>query len=285
LNHIDRINLLLEYIEAHLDTNLDLAMLAAKCALSKYHFHRIFKALLGEQPIKYVEGRRLARAAHELLNTDRRIVDIAFDFGFGSHESFTRAFKKRFLFTPSKFRKIKPDIRLEKKGKIGNLDLRLSHGKAKPNPTIIHKPAFSIAGLMYSGRNTSAVYQLWERFWKMDRAGSITADKQELLGICLHDIDMRNNEVFEYYAGFEISDSIHIPKIFKTIHIPEYDYAVFTHKGPVGNIETTYDLIYGNWLPRSEYTPTMDLDVSAVDIRFSGNNEKSEMDILIPITC
>ena len=74
-------------------------------------------------------------------------------------------------------------------------------------------------------------------------------------------------------------------KVFKTKIIPENDYAVFTHQGSVHNIEMTYDQIYGNWLPRSEYTPTMDLDVSVVDIRFSGRDEKSELDILIPVTC
>jgi AraC-like DNA-binding protein/predicted transcriptional regulator YdeE len=285
LNHIDRINQILEYIEVHLDTNLDLALLAAKSALSKYHFHRIFKALLGEQPLKYVEKRRLTRAAHDLLNTDRRIVDIAFDFGFGSHESFTRAFKKRFFLTPSQFRKIRPVVRLEEKGKIGPLDLRLSHGKAKPNPTILHKPAFSIAGLMYSGHDKSAIDLLWKELWEMFRTGIIKADRQKFIGSCFHDIDMRNNEVFDYYAGFEVGHSINIPKAFKIINIPKSDYTVFTHQGSVDNIESTYDQIYGNWLPRSEYTPTMDLDIIVVDNRFSGHDEKNEMDILIPITC
>ncbi len=285
MNHIDRINQILEYIEAHLDTNLDLAFLADKSALSKYHFHRIFKALLGEQPLKYVEKRRLTSAAYDLLNTDRRIIDIAFDLGFGSHESFTRAFKKRFFLTPSQFRKIRPVVRLEEKGKIGHLDLRLSHGKAKPNPTILHKPGFSIAGLMYSGHDKSAIDLLWKELWKMFRTGIIKVDRPKFIGSCFHDIDMRNNEVFDYYAGFEVGHPINIPKVFKIINIPKSDYAVFTHQGSVDNIESTYDQIYGNWLPRSEYTPTMDLDIIVVDNRFSGHGEKNEMDILIPITC
>ncbi len=283
MNHISRINQILEYIEANLEANLDLSLLAAMSALSKYHFHRIFKALVGEQPFKYVERRRLTKAAYDLLNTDRRIVDIAFDFGFGSHESFIRAFKKRFLLSPSKFRKIKPEIQFGNIDKIGHLDLRLSYGKAKPNPTILRKPAFSIAGLLYSGHDTSAVYQLWEKFWEVNKTEIIKDDKQKVLGACFHDIDMRNNEVFEYYAGFEVEDPINISKSFKTIDIPENDYAVFTHHGPVNNIEMTYDQIYGNWLPRSEYIPTMDLDLSIVDPQFSDNHKKSKVNILIPI--
>jgi len=225
LNHISRINQILEYIETHLDTNLNLPLLADKSALSKYHFHRIFKALTGEQPLKYVEKRRLTRASYDLLHTDRRIIDIAFDFGFGSHESFSRAFKKMFLLAPSKFRKIKPELRVDDKIEIGDLDLRLSYGKAKPNPAIIHKPSFSIAGLLYSGHDASAIYQLWETFWTMDGTRIIRKDLQKTIGACFHDIDMRNNEIFEYYAGYKIKDSFNTPKELKTIDIPENDYA------------------------------------------------------------
>ncbi len=284
MNHISRINQILEYIETHLDSNLNLSLLADKSALSKYHFHRIFKALTGEKPLKYVEKRRLTRASYDLLDTDRRIIDIALDFGFGSHESFSRAFKKMFLLTPSKFRKIKPEIRYNDKVEIGHLDLKLSHGKVKPNPTIIHRPPFSIVGLLYTGHDANAIYQLWEKFWKMDRSGITKDDKQKTIGACFHDIDMRNNERFEYYAGYEMKAPINLPKVFKRIDIPENHYAVFIHKGPVENIEKTYDQIYGNWLPRSEYTPTMDLDICVMDNLYPGNHKKSNIEILIPVT-
>jgi len=284
LNHIDSINKILEYIEAHIDTDLDLSSLAAKCALSKYHFHRIFTALLGEQPLRYVERQRLVRAAQDLLDSDRRIIDIAFDYGFGSHESFLRAFKKRFLLTPSQFRRKKPEIRVEDRHQIGPLDLRLSGGKAIPNPTILTRPAFPITGLKYAGSDTDAIGRLWERFWELTKSGIIAVENQEFLGACFHDIDMRNNEIFEYYAGFELTESVNIPKKFKTVEIPENTYAVFTHQGSVNSIEMTYDQIYGNWIPRSNYTPTMDLDIIVVDSRFTGRTPNSEVDILIPVS-
>jgi predicted transcriptional regulator YdeE len=50
-------------------------------------------------------------------------------------------------------------------------------------------------------------------------------------------------------------------------------------------IESTYNQIYRNWLPFSEYTPTMDLDILVLDSRFAGRDEKNEVDILIPVTC
>lgn len=285
MNHIDRINLIIEYIETHLDNNLDLSMLAAKSAFSKYHFHRIFKALLGEQPLKYVERRRVTRAAHDLLNSNKRIIDIAFDFGFGSHESFSRTFKKWFLLTPSQFRKAKTNIRFENMARIGPLDLRLSQGIAKPNPVIIHKPTSSISGYVYSGNDTCAIGSLWEKLWTKFNDEKIATGSYRFFGACFHDLDMRNNEIFQYYAGIECGYSIEVPKGFKTIDIPENDYAVFTHRGPIDIIENTYNQIYRNWLPFSEYTPTMDLDIIVLDSRFAGRDEKNEVDILIPVTC
>ena len=57
MDHIDRLNRTIEYIEANLDKNIHLELLASKFALSKYHFHRIFKALIGEPPSRYIEKR------------------------------------------------------------------------------------------------------------------------------------------------------------------------------------------------------------------------------------
>lgn len=193
--------------------------------------------------------------------------------------------KKRFLLTPSRFRKIKPGIRVEDKGQIGPLDLRLSGGKAIPNPTILSRPAFSITGLKYARRDTGAIGRLWERFWEMAKSSIITSKNHQFLGACFHDIDMRNNEIFEYYAGFEFVDAVNIPEKFKTVDIPENTFAVFTHQGPVDSIEMTYDQIYGNWISRSTYMPTMDLDIIVVDSRFSGRTAKSQVDILIPVSC
>ena len=283
MNHVDRINRVLEYIEANLDTNIDLGLLADKCALSRYHFHRVFKALVGEKPLRYVENRRLSRACNDLLNSDKRIIDIAFDYGFQSHESFIRAFKKTYSLPPSQFRKVRPRVTLQDMCKIGSLDLKLSNGIAKPNPTILHKPAFSITGLTYSGHDTSAINRLWERFCKILKTGNFKVDKNQYLGVCFHDMDMRNNEVFEYYAGFESILSMDIPKDMKMLHIPENDYAVFTHQGPVDKIEMTYNQIYGHWLLLTEYIPTMDLDIIVIDNLFSGNKDSSEVDILIPV--
>ncbi len=283
VNHIDRINRTIEFIESHLERDLHLDMLAAHCAFSKYHFHRIFKALIGEPPLKYIEKRRLFHAARDLIHSQKRILDIALEYGYNSHEAFIRSFKKHFALTPSGFRKHQSDFEVPEKFQAGPLELKLSSGTVRLNPRIIEKSGFLLAGLTYAGHDANALYGLWEKFWCMVSDGRIHLETGILFGVCFHDIDMRDREIFKYYAGIEVYDGIEYPKEIQTVLIPQNAYALFTHKGSIAEIESTFDLIYGNWLPLSTYTPTMDLDIIVVDDRFKGLSHDSEIDILIPI--
>jgi len=283
VTHIDRINRALEFIEANLDNEIRLDSLAKESALSKYHFHRIFRALIGDPPFKYIEKRRISRAAHDLVHTERRIVDIAFDYGFNSHESFIRAFKKTFRQTPSRFRKTRPTIEYHAKCPVGSLELRLKAGAVRLNPKIWHQPSFLLSGLVYSGRDSKAIYGLWEKFWQALSNAEKKVETATCYGACFHDIDMRNKEVFDYYVGIKVNQLTEVPQGMKTVRLPENSYAVFTHRGPISVIESTYDRIYGNWLPLTNYTPTLDLDIIVVDHRFSAQGADSEVDILIPI--
>lgn len=95
---------LLVHIQAHLDEDLSLDTLSAKASLSPAHFQRTFRALVGETPKAYVARLRLERAAFRLLVHDATLLDIALDCGFRTHETFTRAFCRRFGMSPSSYR-------------------------------------------------------------------------------------------------------------------------------------------------------------------------------------
>ena len=95
---------LLVYIQAHLDKDLSLAALSAKASLSPAHFQRTFHALVGETPKNYVARLRLERAAFRLLIHDATLLDMALDCGFHNHETFTRAFRRRYGMPPSRYR-------------------------------------------------------------------------------------------------------------------------------------------------------------------------------------
>lgn len=105
MNYDDCIKKSIEYIEHNLNNKIELKDLADKVFLSKYHFHRIFHTVVGESVADYIRKRRLMEAAHELLNTDNKIVDIAFKYQFNSQEVFTKAFKRLYGICPREFRR------------------------------------------------------------------------------------------------------------------------------------------------------------------------------------
>lgn len=94
----------LVHIQAHLDGDLSLAMLSQQAGLSPSHFHRVFKAALGETLNNYVTRLRVERGAFRLLLLDERFVDIALDCGFHNHETFIRVFRRVLGKTPGQYR-------------------------------------------------------------------------------------------------------------------------------------------------------------------------------------
>ena len=94
-----------ECIKNHNDEALTLNALSKKLGYSMFHTTRKFKQISGMQLKDYLRNRNLAFALKEVRDSKKTILDIAFDYGFSSNEAFTRAFKKAYGITPSKYRK------------------------------------------------------------------------------------------------------------------------------------------------------------------------------------
>ncbi|SEM32052.1 AraC family transcriptional regulator [Aquimarina amphilecti] len=125
--YIHRINLALGYIDEHLDSDLSLDIVADISMYSPYHFHRIFKAVIGETLNIYINRKRIEKMAAVLMHQKEvSITELSMQYGFNSNSSFTRAFKKFYGVSPTKFRKQLPDTysKISKaESKIGQQDL------------------------------------------------------------------------------------------------------------------------------------------------------------------
>lgn len=101
-----RINRALDYIENHIDEPLALADLATAASFSKFHFSRIFQAMIGESPFQFILRVRLERAASLLLNNQKEtITDIALKCGFTDLSVFSRNFTARFGRSATDYRR------------------------------------------------------------------------------------------------------------------------------------------------------------------------------------
>ncbi|HET8560144.1 MAG TPA: helix-turn-helix transcriptional regulator [Marmoricola sp.] len=86
---------------------------ASRLCLSRFHLDRVISSVAGEPPRRFRRRILLERAAYRLLSTDRTILDIAVEAGYGSHEAFTRAFTAAYGVTPAVFRRKPHAIRIE----------------------------------------------------------------------------------------------------------------------------------------------------------------------------
>ncbi len=99
-NDLEKIQKVLDYIEENLKRELTADDAISVSGYSVTHGYRIFGSLTGWSIGEYIRLRRLSEAITDYLEHDRKLIDVAFDYGYGSQEAFTRAFKSVFAVTP-----------------------------------------------------------------------------------------------------------------------------------------------------------------------------------------
>jgi len=101
----DPLQTVLDYIDEHIDEYLSVGKLSEIANYSAPQLFRLFMSGMDITPIHYALRRKLYYAAKELVRSDTKVIDIATAFGFESHDSFSRAFKRLYGVAPSVFRK------------------------------------------------------------------------------------------------------------------------------------------------------------------------------------
>ncbi|MDE6925984.1 MAG: AraC family transcriptional regulator [Acetatifactor sp.] len=125
-----------DYVEDHLEDDLRLDKIAEELHYSKFYLARIFAGETGCTIYKYIQGRRLTLAAGKLVETEKAIVEIAYEAHYGSQQAFTLAFEQLYLCTPQEYRKrgsfypVQPELGIQNaqngflyvyKGAVGSL--------------------------------------------------------------------------------------------------------------------------------------------------------------------
>jgi AraC-like DNA-binding protein len=100
-----------DYIVAREDEEITLDELCGAAGYSKYHALRIFKEQTRRTPFEYHRALRLTKAAEALRDSDSKVIDVAMDAAFDSHDGFTRAFARQFGITPQKYHAETPAVR------------------------------------------------------------------------------------------------------------------------------------------------------------------------------
>jgi len=105
MEYIAPINRATGCIESRLGEPIAIEDVAAAAGYSRFHFDRLFLAVVGDTASRYIRKRRLSEAARQLVASNKRSLDIALGCQFQSQEAFTRAFRRTFGISPGAYRK------------------------------------------------------------------------------------------------------------------------------------------------------------------------------------
>ncbi len=108
MNHYERIQRSIDFIEAHLTEEITVEQCAREAFMSVSGYHSMFLSVVGYHAKEYIRLRRLSLALEELLSSSQTVAAIAVKYGYSSLDSFTRAFRSRYGMVPSRAKHLSP---------------------------------------------------------------------------------------------------------------------------------------------------------------------------------
>ncbi len=244
------------FIQKSLDRELSLEELAKKSYFSIFHFHRIFKAVVGESLKEHIRRLRLERAASHLKHTDESIINIAFDAGYQTHEAFTRAFKTIFGCSPSGFRtnnansqRILDQYKSEKK--VNKRNKNLVNGDEIMEVKIQDIEPMRVAFVRHVGPYNQ-VGKAWDTLCTHLGKEGYLGSGSKFIGICYDCPEVTPSEKIRYDACITVDENFVPEDEIAVQTIGGGEYAVTTHFGPYDKLGQTYSRLFRDWLMKSD---------------------------------
>lgn len=295
-----RMNRVLDYIEEHIGEEFSLEELAGVAAFSKYHFHRIFAALMGESLFSFITRVRVERAAVCLVNQPRKsITELSGECGFSSSAHFSRTFRTRFGMSPTEWRR--------RGGPISNESQTDSNGRKaqtweppyrmvqhqidgripmEGTVTITEFPSMDVAYVRHVGpyMGDGALFErLWGQLlqWAQPRE---LFNPPETRMICLyHDNpEITDSDKLRLSVCISVPGETEVDGEIGKMRIEGGRYAVARFEVDETQYGEAWQWVYGTWLPQSGYQPA---DGAPFELypEMEPKNGKMTVDICVPV--
>ena len=315
--YVSRINRVIDYIEANIDTNLSLENLAAVAGFSPFHCHRIFRAMVGETLSQFIQRIRIEKAAAKLIgNPKKSITQIALECGFSSSAAFARAFREFFHMSASEWRsggymedrKIRKTDSNESEtpSKTGkDFDVSSSYTQDitikqvwrvimndKPqiqaNVEVKDMPELHVAYVRHIDRyqgDTELFGQLFERLMKWaGPRGLLNFPETQILAVYYDEPEITDDDKLRVDACITVPQDTPAEGEIGRMTIAGGKYAVAQSELQPDEYEDAWNAVFGGWLPESGYQPG---DGPCYELYLNDPNEHPEgkhiVDICVPV--
>jgi AraC family transcriptional regulator len=277
-----RVNRVLDHIRAHRSEELSLEQLAAVASFSPFHFHRVFKSIVGENLREHIQRTRLEHAANALVTRPHvDILEVGLENGFQSASAFARAFKERFGVSASEWRRgcrALPRNEGQPDRKTGTAERKASKATSAGDPhpafepgddagdtkeetmdvKVETLPSYRVAYMRYIGPYAPAgISDLWHRMARWAGARDLWSEDRLCLGIPHDNPHVTQPAKCRYDAavvvpqGFTADGDVNV----NVLEVPGGKYAISRFVGKAWEIGEVWDRLFGEWLPQSGYQP------------------------------
>lgn len=280
---IQSIQKAIEYMESHLLDKIRYEDVAKQLYMSNYHFHRLFSMITGITANEYIRSRRLSMAGQEMTMSEKKVIDVAFKYGYETPESFTKAFTRFHGVTPNLAKR--SGTKLQSFNRLV-IKIKLEGGTVM-DYKIVEREKFQLLTRVQAFRNESTSEEGNTEipdFWKQCGAdGTFDILKKhsknhDIYGVCAP--ISKEETHFNYgigmpYDGGSIPDGLRVWDVTPTL------WAVFKCIGTDGEcIGETWDRIFKEFLPSSEYNMLDDTDF---ELYSENNSPDCFCEIWIPV--
>jgi len=235
------INKSIDYINGHLNESINLKKIAEIANISEFHFHRIFKAYIGESIGAFITRLRLENAAQKMQITNFTLTEIAERTGYQSQYTLSKTFKKHFGLTPSAFKNIQTCF--------SSQFLMSEYEPVELQPNIINIEGKKLVYIRIIAKYGSEFdYRTaWEKLWQFAKQKSLVSESSEFIGLSFDDPSITKHDQCRFYACISSDKPIKPDGEFGVQTIEKGKFAVFTHKGAYSGLNKLYQFIYYKW--------------------------------------
>lgn len=265
-----------EEIVAGLDEAIELERLAQLALMSPFHFHRVFRGMVGETAVELARRLRMERAAWRLVapGGSAAVTEIAFEAGYETHEAFTRSFRSRYGCSPTEFRQRHQQARaagasescerpppIELPARCGVhflggafspfvsreaiMDIQIeTHGEQRV-ATVRHVGPYNQISAAF-GRLGQLAGPL---MGALGASGSGAPPK--MVGIYYDDPESVPAAELRADAGLVVPEGVALPAGLVEVRIPAGRYAKTVHAGSYDKLGDAWGRFMGQWLPQS----------------------------------
>ncbi len=240
------LNQVVDYINSHLNESIDLKKIAEVANISEFHFHRIFKAYIGESVGAYISRLRLENAAQKLQITNETLTEIAEKTGYQSQFSLSKAFKKHFGVTPTAFKNIQTYFSSQLS------EPKCDYVELHPEIRQIESKQLVYIRIIAEYGSEPDYDKAWGRLCEYAEQNGILNENSEFIGLSFDDPNITINSKCRFYACISTDRPIKPESEFGSFKIDMGKFAIFKNKGSYSKLNRLYQSIYFDWLPNSQ---------------------------------